>query len=162
GDAYVESPADAVVSLFVEKLDRPGKREGRGFYEYPEGGKKHLWKGLTEHFPPAETQPPVEDVRNRLLYVQAIESVRCLDENVVTHAADADIGSVFGWGFPAYTGGTISFIETTGLQAFVAEADRLAGLYGARFAVPDSLRSMAKSGRTFYGDVKAERDRSAA
>lgn len=162
GDAYVESPADAVVSLFVEKLDRPGKREGRGFYDYPEGGRKHLWKGLTEHFPPAETQPPIEDVRNRLLYVQAVESVRCLDENVVTHAADADIGSVFGWGFPAYTGGTISFIETTGLQAFVAEADRLADLYGARFAVPESLRSMVKSGRTFYGDIKAERDRSAA
>ncbi len=162
GDDYVESPADAVVSLFVEKLDRRGKREGRGFYDYPEGGKKRLWKGLIEHFPRAEKQPPVEDVRNRLLYVQAIESVRCLDEDIVTHAADADIGSVFGWGFPAYTGGVISFIETTGLPAFVAEADRLAELYGARFEVPDSLRSMAKSGRTFYGDVKAERDRTAA
>lgn len=162
GDAYVKSPADAVISLFVEKLDRPGKREGRGFYNYPETGKKHLWPGLIEHFPLAEIQPPVEDVRNRLLYVQAIESVRCLDENVVTHAADADIGSVFGWGFPAYTGGTISFIETTGLQAFLAEADRLAELYGARFEVPDSLRTMAENGRTFYGEIKAGRDRSAA
>lgn len=162
GDDYVTSPADAVIGLFVEELDRPGKREGRGFYEYPESGGKHLWPGLREHFPLAAEQPSQLDVRNRLLYVQALESVRCLDEKVVTHAADADIGSVFGWGFPAYTGGTISFIETVGLKAFVAEADRLADVYGARFLVPESLRSMALKGRTFYSGPQTDRKRSAA
>lgn len=99
-------------------------------------------------------------MRNRLLYAQAIETVRCLDENVVTHAADADIGSVFGWGFPPWTGGTLSFIETVGLQEFVATADELAKTCGERFAVPDSLRKMAEQGLSFYprSDIDADRD----
>jgi len=150
GDQYVASPADAVIHKFVEELDRQGKKAGKGFYEYPEDGKKHLWSGLQEHYPLADMQPAADEVRKRLLYVQAIETVRCMDEGVVTNPADADIGSIFGWGFPPYTGGTLSFIETTGLPAFVEEADRLAAEYGERFAVPDSLRRMAKNGETFY------------
>ena len=81
---------------------------------------------------------------------------------MVTHPADADIGSVFGWGFPPYTGGTISFIETEGLTTFVAEADRLAKTYGERFAVPQSLRSMAEKGETFYGLAEEREHRTAA
>jgi 3-hydroxyacyl-CoA dehydrogenase/enoyl-CoA hydratase/3-hydroxybutyryl-CoA epimerase len=150
GDDYMASPADEVVRLFVEKLQRPGKRARRGFYEYPDDGRKYLWPGLAQHFPRTEPQPSPREVRDRLLYIQAIESVRCLDEKVVEFAADADIGSVFGWGFPAWTGGTVSFIEWVGLQRFVDRADRLAGLYGARFEVPDSLRSMAEDKRGFY------------
>ena len=114
------------------------------------------------HFPLADEQPDADEVRKRILYAQAIETVRCLDENVVTHPADADIGSVFGWGFPPYTGGTISFIETEGLEAFVAEADRLADTYGERFRAPDSLRKMAERGDTFYGIADAAEQRSAA
>jgi 3-hydroxyacyl-CoA dehydrogenase/enoyl-CoA hydratase/3-hydroxybutyryl-CoA epimerase len=162
GDAYVASGADEVVTKFIEELDRKGKKTGKGFYDYPEVGKKHLWPGLAEHYPLAEEQPSADEVRNRLLYVQAIDSVRCMEEGVVTHPADADIGSIFGWGFPPYTGGTISFIETVGLAAFVEEADRLAERYGARFAVPDGLRAMAKNGETFYGNAEAEAHRSAA
>ena len=162
GDAYVPSPSDDVVSKFVNELDRKGKRFGKGFYDYPEGEKKHLWPGLRELYPLAAEQPQPDEVRNRLLYAQAIETVRCLDEGVVTHPADADIGSVFGWGFPPYTGGTISFIETEGLSAFVAEADRLAERYGERFAVPDSLRQMAQNGETFYANVNAAKHRPAA
>jgi 3-hydroxyacyl-CoA dehydrogenase / enoyl-CoA hydratase / 3-hydroxybutyryl-CoA epimerase len=150
GDQYVASPADAVISKFVEELDRQGKKAGKGFYEYPEDGRKHLWPGLQDHYPLADTQPTADEVRKRLLYAQAIETVRCMDEGVVTTPADADIGSIFGWGFPPYTGGTLSFIETTGLAAFVEEADRLAAAYGERFSVPDSLRRMAKNGETFY------------
>ena len=106
-----------------------------------------------------DAQPSPDEVRKRLLYSQAIETVRCIDEGVVMHPADADIGSIFGWGFPPYTGGTISFIETEGLENFVAEADRLTEAYGARFAVPDSLRSMAEKGEIFYqlADVKEHR-----
>jgi 3-hydroxyacyl-CoA dehydrogenase/enoyl-CoA hydratase/3-hydroxybutyryl-CoA epimerase len=162
GDAYVPSPADAVVGRFVEELDRKGKRFGKGFYDYPEGGKKRLWPGLKELYPLSEEQPSAEEVRTRLFYSQAIETVRCMDEGVVTHPADADIGSIFGWGFPPYTGGTISFIETEGLKNFVAEADRLAETYGERFAVPDSLRSMAEKGETFYGLADAKKHRPAA
>jgi len=162
GENYVSSPADAVISKFVEELGRRGKRFGKGFYEYPEGGKKRLWPGLKELYPLANEQPSADEVRKRLLYSQAIETVRCMDEGVVTHPADADIGSVFGWGFPPYTGGTISFIETEGLKNFVAEADRLAEAFGERFAVPDSLRSMADIGEAFYQLADAHAHRSAA
>ena len=151
-----------MVTKFIEELDRKGKKTGKGFYEYPEGGRKFLWPGLAEHYPLAGEQPSVGEIRNRLLYVQAIDSVRCMEEGVVTHPADADIGSIFGWGFPPYTGGTISFIETVGLPGFVEEADRLSGLYGDRFAVPDRLREMAARGETFYGNAAAATQRSAA
>jgi len=162
GDAYVATSADGVITRFIEDLDRKGKKNGKGFYDYPEGGRKYLWPGLAENFPLADEQPSADEVRKRILYVQAIDSVRCMDEGVVTHPADADIGSIFGWGFPPYTGGTISFIETEGLSRFIAEADRLAETYGERFAVPDSLREMAKNGVTFYGRAKAGEHRTAA
>jgi len=162
GDAYVAGPADDVINQFVEDLDRKGKRFGKGFYDYPEGGKKHLWPGLAEHYPLAAEQPGADEIRKRILYVQAIETVRCMDEGVVTHPADADIGSIFGWGFPPYTGGTISFIETEGLANFVAEADRLTEAYGERFAVPQSLRRMAENGETFYQLAEAAQHRPAA
>ena len=162
GDAYIATPADDVISKFVEELDRKGKRFGKGFYDYPEGAKKRLWPGLAEHYPLSSEQPHPDEVRKRILYVQAIETVRCMDEGVVTHPADADIGSIFGWGFPPYTGGTISFIETEGLANFVTEADRLAAAYGERFAVPQSLRSMAEKGETFYQLAEQELERPAA
>jgi 3-hydroxyacyl-CoA dehydrogenase/enoyl-CoA hydratase/3-hydroxybutyryl-CoA epimerase len=121
-----------------------------------------LWPGLKEHYPLAAEQPEADEVKKRLLYAQAIETVRCLDEGVVTHPEDADIGSIFGWGFPPYTGGTLSFIETEGLEKFVAEADRLTEKYGDRFAVPESLRTMAKTGLTFYGPDERGEQASAA
>ena len=150
GDAYPWSAADDVVNKMVTELDRRGKRFGKGFYDYPEGGKKHLWVGLGEHFPVADAQPDPAHIRQRLLYVQALDTVRCMDEGVVTDPADADIGSIFGWGFPPYTGGTLSFIETEGLANFVRNADALAEKYGERFAVPDSLRKMAAAGGSFF------------
>ena len=101
GDDYVGSPADEVIRLFVEDLDRRGKRFGKGFYDYPDDGKKRLWPQLAEHFPRADAQPSAEEVKKRLFYAQSIDTVRCLEEGVLTHVADADIGSVFGWGFSA-------------------------------------------------------------
>jgi 3-hydroxyacyl-CoA dehydrogenase/enoyl-CoA hydratase/3-hydroxybutyryl-CoA epimerase len=162
GDQYIASPADAVITKFIEELDRKGKKAGKGFYEYLEGGKKRLWPELAEHYPLASEQPPADEIRKRLLYAQAIETVRCMDEGVVMHPADADIGSIFGWGFPPYTGGTISFVETEGVAAFVAESDRLADKYGSRFEVPDSLRKMAEENETFYARAEATEQRSAA
>lgn len=150
GDAYEKAPAHAVVERMVDEFDRRGKRFGKGFYDYQEDGSKRLWSGLSEAYPVADSQLPREEIEKRLLYVQAIDSVRCMEEGVVSAPEDADIGSIFGWGFPPYTGGTISYIETIGIGAFVAEADRLAQAWGSRFDVPESLRKMAREGRSFY------------
>ena len=113
-------------------------------------------------YPPAAKQPDVAEVKQRLLCVQALETVRCLDEGVVTEPADADIGSILGWGYPPWTGGTLSYIETVGLKAFVAECDRLAAAYGPRFKVPESLRERAAKNELFYPVAGAVPRRSAA
>jgi 3-hydroxyacyl-CoA dehydrogenase/enoyl-CoA hydratase/3-hydroxybutyryl-CoA epimerase len=143
GDAYVSSGADDVVRHFVENLDRKGKRFGAGFYEYPEGGKKFLWPGLAGEYAEAETQPSVEVIQERLLHMQALESARCMEENVVTNAPEGDIGSIFGWGFPPWTGGTLSYIDTIGVEQFVADCERLAAAHGDRFKPSDWLRGRA-------------------
>jgi len=143
GDAYVSSGADDVVRNFVENLDRKGKRFGAGFYEYPEGGKKFLWPGLADEYPEAETQPGVAVIQERLLHMQALESARCMEENVVTNAPEGDIGSIFGWGFPPWTGGTLSYIDTIGVEQFVADCERLAAAHGDRFKPSDWLRGRA-------------------
>jgi 3-hydroxyacyl-CoA dehydrogenase/enoyl-CoA hydratase/3-hydroxybutyryl-CoA epimerase len=151
GIDYPHDTASAAIAKMVEELDRKGKRYGKGFYEYPQGGRKFLWPGLAEHFPAAETQPAVQELQTRLLVIQALEAARCVEEGVLTHAEDGDIGSIFGWGFPPYTGGTLSCIDTMGIGAFVAECDRLAAIHGERFAVSDWLRARAQSGQAFHG-----------
>jgi 3-hydroxyacyl-CoA dehydrogenase/enoyl-CoA hydratase/3-hydroxybutyryl-CoA epimerase len=150
GDDYVEASGFPVMKKFVKELERKGKRFGKGFYEYPEDGKKYLWPGLAELYPLIEEQPPVQEVIDRLMYRQALETARCFEEGVLDHPADADIGSIFGWGFPPWTGGTLSFIDTVGIKHFVAECDRMAGAYGSRFAVSDWLRNRAEKGETFH------------
>jgi 3-hydroxyacyl-CoA dehydrogenase/enoyl-CoA hydratase/3-hydroxybutyryl-CoA epimerase len=109
-----------------------------------------LLAGDAEPAPPASVQPPLPDVKNRLLYATALESARCFDEQIVTEAADADLGAVLALGYPKWTGGTLSFIETVGLAPFVAECDRLAGLYGERFRPNAALRERADTGRRFH------------
>ena len=142
-DGACRSGADEVLVALGEKFGRKGKRFAQGFYDYPPDAKKHLWPGLAEHFPQAAQQPAIEEVKTRLLYRQALESARCLEEGVLRHAEDGDVGSIFGIGFPAWTGGTLSFIDTVGLARFVAECDRLADRYGERFRVSDALRERA-------------------
>lgn len=150
GEAYKRPSSYPVVKKFVEELERKGKRYGKGFYDYPEGGRKALWDGLSEIYPLAKQQPEPGEIRKRLLYIQALETARCMEEGVITHAEDGDIGSIFGWGFPPYTGGTLSFIDTVGLPAFVAECDRMAKQYGERFKVSDWLRERARNNQAFY------------
>lgn len=128
--------------MFVE-LGRLGKKAKAGFYEYPEDGKKYLWPGLTQLFPLSEKQPSLEEVKKRLLYRQAIETVRCFEEGVIQTKLDADLGSILGWGFPPYTGGTLSFVEFVGTDTFVSECDRLADTYGERFRPTETLRQQA-------------------
>jgi 3-hydroxyacyl-CoA dehydrogenase/enoyl-CoA hydratase/3-hydroxybutyryl-CoA epimerase len=150
GHDYPADPSQEAVRKMVEDLDRKGKRFGRGFYEYPQGAAKHLWPGLSEHFPVSDEQPDFEELKKRLLTIQALETARCFEEGVLTHAEDADIGSIFGWGFPPYTGGTLSWIDTLGIREFVAECNRMAGLYGKRFTVSQWLRERAEANVPFH------------
>jgi len=150
GREYPNDTASTAICKMVEELDRRGKRFGKGFYDYPEGAKKHLWPGLAEAFPVAAEQPRVAELKKRFLLIQALETVRCVEEGVVTHAEDADIGSIFGWGFPPYTGGTLSYVDTLGIAEFVVECDRMARLYGERFRVSDALRERAEASTPFY------------
>ena len=150
GREYPNDTASSAICKMVEELDRRGKRFGKGFYDYPEGAKKHLWPGLAEAFPVAAEQPRVAELKKRFLLIQALETVRCVEEGVVTHAEDADIGSIFGWGFPPYTGGTLSYVDTLGIAEFVVECDRMARLYGGRFRVSDALRERAEASTPFH------------
>lgn len=150
GVAYVRPAGYDVVRRFVEEFKRLGRRQGGGFYDYPPSGRKKLWTGLAQAYPCARQQPSVDEIRRRLLYMQALETARCFEEGVITQPADADLGSVLGWGFPSWTGGTLSLIETVGLQRFVTECDVLAATQGARFAVPPGLRDRAARNELFY------------
>ena len=139
-----------VVRTFVEELKRPGRRFGAGFYDYPADGRKRLWPGLATVYPPAAKQPDASEVEKRLLCIQALEAARCMEEGVVTTAAEADLGSILGWGFPAWTGGTLSYIDTMGVREFVAECDRFAKRHGKRFKPSKWLRERAERGETFH------------
>lgn len=149
GKAMPQHPAFAVIDLMVNEFKRPGKAAGGGFYEYPAGGKKHLWPELKARFERADRQIPQEDVRDRILFIQAIETVRCVEEGVLLSTADANIGSIFGIGFAAWTGGALQFINQYGLDDFVARARYLAEQYGERFEPPALLLEKAAKGETF-------------
>ncbi len=166
GERYTPPSAIGVALRLVEEFDRRGKKAGKGFYDYPAAngtgkGHKHLWPGLASAFPPAATQPPLEVVKQRLLCIQALETVRCLEEGVITEPADADVGSILGFGYPPWTGGTLSYIETVGLSRFVADCDRLAASCGPRFLPTQGLRERAATSRLFYPPPAAATDPSA-
>jgi 3-hydroxyacyl-CoA dehydrogenase / enoyl-CoA hydratase / 3-hydroxybutyryl-CoA epimerase len=154
GDKWVETPSQKVIETMVAKLERFGRKNRKGFYDYKDDGTKALWPGLSDLVKPTilEADPAlVAELKNRLLYRQALETARCFEEGVLTDPRDADIGSILGWGFAPYTGGTISFIDGIGLAKFVAESERLAKKYGPRFKPNKLLKDMAKNGETFYG-----------
>jgi len=136
-------PADAVIERMVVELDRPGKKAGRGFYDYPKDGPKRLWPGLREQWPPLGGALDQREMMDRLMFIQALEAARCLEEGVLRSVADANIGSIFGWGFPAFKGGALQFINDYGLAAFTARADALAAAHGARFTPSPGLRARA-------------------
>jgi 3-hydroxyacyl-CoA dehydrogenase/enoyl-CoA hydratase/3-hydroxybutyryl-CoA epimerase len=150
GQPYPNDPSQEVTLKMVTELDRKGKKNGKGFYDYPADAKKHLWAGLAEHFPLAAQQPSVEQVKQRLLHRQALESARCIEEGVLSHPEDGDIGSIFGIGFPAWTGGALSYIDTIGLKQFVSDCDQLEKECGERFKVSSWLRQRAEAGQAFY------------
>lgn len=135
--------ADAPTYQMVKKLNelgRIGKKAKAGFYDYPAEGIKTLWPGLAERFPVRKEQPSLDEVKTRLLYRQALEAVRCFEEGVVRTKLDGDLGSILAWGFPAYTGGALSFVDYVGIDTFVQTLDRLTDQYGDRFRPTEKLR----------------------
>ena len=149
GKTYTPQPGEEVVERMVREFKRPGRAGGGGFYEYPADGRKHLWPGLKQHFEKPGCAWDIAGLKDRLLYRQAIETARCFEEGVLTSVHDANIGSIFGIGFPAWTGGALQFINSTGASAFVERADALAARHGERFAVPRLVRDMAARGQQF-------------
>jgi 3-hydroxyacyl-CoA dehydrogenase / enoyl-CoA hydratase / 3-hydroxybutyryl-CoA epimerase len=153
GDQFEDTPNAQVIEKMYE-LGRYGRKNGKGFYVYEEGGKR-LWDDLNQFAPngellPADQQPSVGEIKDRILYAQAIEAARTMAEGIVEDPREADVGSILGWGFAPYTGGVISFIDTVGTDKFVTRADELAKKYGKPFEVPQLLRDMAAKKETFY------------
>lgn len=143
GKTYTPSAGEQVVRKLVKELNRPGRAGGGGFYEYPaeKGAKKFLWPQLKPLFEKADAPWTIEDLKDRLLYRQAVETARCLNEKVLTTVHDANIGSIFGIGFPAWTGGAMQFIYGMGLEAFARRADELAKKYGPGFVLSDEVKA---------------------
>lgn len=152
GKTMVMPPSYNILSAFVKEHDREGKKNGKGFYEYPEKGDKHLWSELVNLYPTAADQPSQKDLVDRLMFIQANESAKCFEENVVRSVADTNIGSIFGWGFAPHQGGTLQFINSMGVEQFVARSRELAKQYGERFEPANILVEMASSGEVFSDD----------
>ncbi|MGW7051455.1 3-hydroxyacyl-CoA dehydrogenase NAD-binding domain-containing protein [Streptomyces sp. NPDC054887] len=152
GGTWPGHPSDAVVDRMVDEFGRTGRSGGAGFYEYDEDGKRtRLWPGLREHFAKPGAEIPFADMKERMLFSEALDTVRCFEEGVLTSVADANIGSIMGIGFPAWTGGAIQYINgyEGGLPGFVARARELAATYGERFTPPALLVEKAERGEKF-------------
>ncbi|MET8964683.1 3-hydroxyacyl-CoA dehydrogenase NAD-binding domain-containing protein [Streptomyces sp. NPDC004074] len=154
GGTWTPHPAEAVIDRMVDEFGRTGRNGGAGFYEYGEDGRRgRLWPGLREHFTEPGRTIPFEDMQERMLFSEALDTVRLLEEGVLTSVADANIGSIFGIGFPGWTGGVLQYIngyaDGAGLPAFVARARELAERYGERFTPPALLVEKADRGERF-------------
>jgi 3-hydroxyacyl-CoA dehydrogenase/enoyl-CoA hydratase/3-hydroxybutyryl-CoA epimerase len=145
GGTWEPHPAEAIIDRLVGEFDRKGKSAGAGFYEYADGRRTRLWPGLRTELGATNHDVDLHELSERMLFVEAIETQKCFDEGVLTSEADANIGSIFGIGFPAWTGGVVQYVEgyPGGVAGFVARADELARKYGTRFEVPASLRARA-------------------
>jgi 3-hydroxyacyl-CoA dehydrogenase/enoyl-CoA hydratase/3-hydroxybutyryl-CoA epimerase len=148
GGTWVAHPSEAVIDKLVVDHDRKGRSSGAGFYEYADGKRTGLWPGLKEAFGSGSASIPFEDMKERMLFAEALETVKCFDEGVLTSIPDANIGSIMGIGFPPWTGGVIQYINgyEGGLAGFVARARELAERYGERFTPPASLVEKAEKG----------------
>ncbi|MDN3272356.1 3-hydroxyacyl-CoA dehydrogenase NAD-binding domain-containing protein [Streptomyces sp. MA15] len=153
GGTWRPHPADAVVDRMIDAFGRPGRSGGAGFYDYDEQGRRAgLWPGLREHFTdPAMRPADLTELKERMLFAEALDAVRCLEEGVLESVADANVGSLLGIGFPSWTGGVLQYVNgyDGGLPGFVARARELAGRYGDRFAPPELLLRKADRGETF-------------
>lgn len=152
GEKSVDAEHMKLVDTMVEKHGRLGRKNGKGFYDYPaKPAKKHLWPGLKDLYPQQDPEAiDFEEVKQRFLVTIALEAARVMEEGIVVDPREADVGSILAIGFAPYTGGTLSYIDGIGAEAFVARAKQLQKKYGAQFKPPRVLTDMAKTGETFY------------
>src|SRR5215208_6690130 len=163
GPEAVDQKQKALLSELVEKQNRLGRKNGKGFYDYPASGPKRLWPGLSE-LQSTKLDPDSIDIRelkHRFLAVQSLEAARCIEEGVITDVREADVGSILGWGFAPLTGGTISWIDMMGARGFVELCQALEQKHGPRFAPPKLLLDMAAKDETFYRRFAPPRKRAA-
>ncbi|MFK7937080.1 MAG: 3-hydroxyacyl-CoA dehydrogenase NAD-binding domain-containing protein [Saprospiraceae bacterium] len=139
GKSYLQHPAVKVLDKMLDELGRTGRTRDGGFYEQVDE-QKQLWEDLTKHFPITQTDYDIENIKERLLFAQVIEAGWCLQEKIIKTDAEANLGSVFGWGFPAFHGGVIQFIHSYGKDHFIAKCAELEAAHGPRFQVPKYLR----------------------
>jgi 3-hydroxyacyl-CoA dehydrogenase/enoyl-CoA hydratase/3-hydroxybutyryl-CoA epimerase len=164
GAGAIDPRQKALLSELVEKRGRYGRKNRKGFYDYPEKGPKRLWPGLAE-LAPVRLDPDaidVQELKDRLLAIQALETARCFEENVLTDVREADVGSILGFGFAPFSGGTLSYIDMMGTKRFVALCDKLAGKHGPRFAPARLLVDMATGDESFYSRFAPSRREKAA
>ena len=152
GEAAIDTRQKALLEEMVEKRGRFGRKNQKGFYDYPQSGPKRLWPGLAE-LQPTRLDPDkidVQELKDRLLVMQALETARCFEEGVLTDVREADVGSILGFGFAPYSGGTLSYIDMMGVKKFVERCKQLEKKYGDRFKPGKLLNDMAKKGESFY------------
>jgi 3-hydroxyacyl-CoA dehydrogenase/enoyl-CoA hydratase/3-hydroxybutyryl-CoA epimerase len=163
GPGAVDPKQKALLRDMVETRGRFGRKNGKGFYDYPGKGPKRLWPGLAEltgrRLDPEAVDP--QEIKHRLLVIQALETARCFEEHVLTDVREADVGSILGFGFAPFTGGTLSYIDGMGTKSFVALCETLAAKHGDRFAPTQQLKDMAREGATFYGRFAPQPKRAA-
>jgi len=151
-DKYAPGPIDRILQELVEKRGRHGRKNGKGFYDYPAGAKKRLWPGIAELVSARAAEAfDAETIKRRLLVIQALETARCFEEGVLTDVREADVGAILGFGFAPFTGGPLSYIDTMGAAAFVKRCNAYARAYGPRYRPCRLLVEMARNGESFYG-----------
>jgi len=149
GIAMPVSEAEAVTNRMIDEFKREGKSAGAGLYDYPAKGKKKIWPGLIEHFVKPEVTITLEKAKERILFRQSLETLRCYEEGVLTSVRDANIGSIFGIGFAPWTGGAIQYVNQYGVRKFYERAQQLTEQYGERFAPPAILKAQAEKDEAF-------------
>ena len=163
GVAAIDSAQECLLTAMVTGHGRHGRKNGKGFYDYPAQGSKTLWPGLAA-FQPKKLDPDrldIGELKQRFLVTQAVEAARTIEEGVVTDPREADVGSIIGFGFAPFTGGTLSYIDAMGAANFVALCERLRGKFGQRFMPPKILLDLAETGGSFYGRFAGQTKRAA-
>jgi len=164
GKDAIDPRQKALLEAMVEKHGRLGRKNGKGFYDYPEKGQKSLWPGLADLQQTALDPDTidVDELKKRMLVIQALETARCFEEGVLTDVREADVGSILGFGFAPFSGGTLSYIDFMGLKNFVGLCESLEKKFGPRFAPNALLRDLAAKGETFYGRFAKGGEKAAA
>ena len=146
GPKYVKHPSSSTLEMMINE-GRNGRDVKAGFYEYQRDGERRLWKGLNSNAPTPQYDPI--EVRERLLFVQVLEALWCLQEGVIKSVAEANLGSIYGWGFPSVRGGVLHFVNDYGVKEFVAKCSIYEKIHGQRFRIPKLLKNMAEKGERF-------------